>query len=54
MLDKLKAKGREVLVLFTAVAMLLSVALGVVGDALLMLMIGAVGWLLSETDEGGK
>lgn len=48
MLEQLKAKGREVLVLLTAVAMLLSVALGVVGDALMMLMIGVVGWLLSE------
>lgn len=48
MLEQLKAKGREVLVLLTAVAMLLSVALGVVSDALMMLMIGVVGWLLSE------
>lgn len=48
MMDQLKAKGREVLVLFTAVAMLLSVALGVVGDAILMLLIGAVGWLNSQ------
>lgn len=51
--DKLKAKGREVLILLTAVAMLLSVALGVIGDALLMLVIGAVGWFLSD-DVGGK
>lgn len=51
MIEKLKAKGREVLVLLTAVAMLLSVALGVVGDAILMLLIGAVGWALSEADK---
>lgn len=51
MLDQLKAKGREVLVVLTAVAMLLSVALGVVGDAIMLLMVGVVGWVLSE---GGK
>ena len=50
MLDQLKAKGREVLVVLTAVAMLLSVALGVVGDAIMLLMVGVVGWVLSDTD----
>jgi fucose permease len=50
MLDKLKAKGREVLVLFTAVAMLLSVALGVIGDALMLLVLGAIGWVISNDD----
>ena len=51
MLEQLKAKGREVLVVLTAVAMLLSVALGVVGDAIMLLMVGVVGWVLSK---GGK
>jgi hypothetical protein len=51
MLEKLKAKGREVLVLFTAVAMLMSVALGVVGDAIILLLTGALGWALSEGDK---
>jgi len=51
MLDQLKAKAREVLVIFTAVAMLLSVALGVVGDAIMLLLTGALGWALSQ---GGK
>lgn len=51
MLDQLKAKGREVLVLFTAVAMLLSVALGVVGDAMLMLLVGAIGWINSQPEK---
>ncbi len=52
MWENMKAKGREVLVLLTAVAMLLSVALGVIGDALMMLMIGAVGWFLSDKPKG--
>jgi hypothetical protein len=52
MLEQLKAKGREVLVVFTAVAMLLSVALGVVGDAIMLLLTGALGWALSQ--EGKK
>lgn len=47
-LDKLKAKGREVLVLLTAVAILLSAALGLVGDAVLILVVGSLGWFLSE------
>ena len=51
MLEQLKAKGREVLVVLTAVAMLLSVALGVVGDAIMLLMTGALGWVLSEKDK---
>jgi hypothetical protein len=51
MMDQLKAKGREVLVVLTAVAMLLSVALGVVGDAIMLMMVGVVGWVLSEKDK---
>lgn len=51
MMDQLKAKGREVLVLFTAVAMLLSVATGIVGDAIMMLLIGALGWINSQPSD---
>jgi hypothetical protein len=51
MMEQLKAKAREVLVIFTAVAMLLSVALGLVGDAIMLLLTGALGWALSE---GGR
>jgi hypothetical protein len=51
MLDQLKAKGREILVTFTAIAMLLSVVLGVVGDAIMLLLTGALGWFLSDTDK---
>lgn len=52
-IETLKAKGRELLVLLTAIAMLLSAALGLIGDATLILIVGAVGWFLSEkkTDE---
>jgi len=48
MLEKLKAKGREILVTLTAAAILLSVALPLVGDALLILVTGALGWFLSD------
>jgi hypothetical protein len=48
MLDQLKAKGREILVTLTAVAILLSAAMGVVGDAVLILVTGALGWFLSD------
>lgn len=51
MWEKLKAKGREVLILLTAVAMLLSAVTGLIGDAVLMLMVGAIGWFLSENDK---
>lgn len=51
--SKLKAKGREVLVLLTAVAILLSAALGLVGDAVLILLVGAVGWFLSDKPKDG-
>lgn len=51
MMEQLKAKGREILVVLTAVAMLLSVALGVVGDAIMLLMTGALGWVLSEKEK---
>jgi hypothetical protein len=51
MLDKLKAKGREVLVLLTAVAILLSAALGLVGDAVLILVVGSLGWFLSDNEK---
>lgn len=48
MLEDLKAKGRELLVTFTAVAMLLSFAIPVVGDAILIILTGAVGWFTSS------
>lgn len=48
MLDQLKAKGREILVTLTAAGILLSVALPLVGDALLILVTGAMGWFLSD------
>jgi hypothetical protein len=48
MIDDLKKKGREVLILMTAVSILLSAALGLVGDAVLILMVGALGWWLSD------
>lgn len=51
MMDQLKEKGREILVVFTAVAMLLSVALGVVGDAIMLLLTGALGWAMSQGDK---
>ncbi len=55
MLEKLKAKGREVLVLFTAVAILMSAALGLAGDAILILLVGSLGWFLSDDDpDSGK
>lgn len=50
MLDKLREKAREVLVIFTAVAMLLSVALGVVGDAMLIGIIGFWGWYMATLE----
>lgn len=49
--DVLRAMVREVLIVLTAVSMLLSVALGVVGDAITILLIGAVGWFLSEKEK---
>lgn len=52
MLDQLKAKGREILVTLTAAAILLSVALPLVGDALLILVTGAMGWFVSEKPPG--
>ena len=48
MLDQLKAKGREILVTLTAAGILLSVALPLVGDAMLILVTGALGWFLSD------
>jgi hypothetical protein len=51
MWDKLKAKGRELLVTFTAVAMLLSFAIPMVGDAILIILTGAVGWFLSGDEK---
>jgi hypothetical protein len=47
MLDQLRAKGREVLVTMTAVALLLSGVLGLVGDMLLLLLVGGWGWFIS-------
>lgn len=49
MMDQLKTKGREILVTLTAVAILLSAALGIVGDAVLILMVGALGWFLADS-----
>lgn len=51
MLDQLRAKGREILVTLTAVAILLSAALGVVGDAVLILVVGALGWFITDKPE---
>lgn len=48
MLEALKAKGREILVTLTAAGMLLSAALPLVGDAMLILVTGALGWFLSD------
>jgi hypothetical protein len=46
--DLLKTKGRELLVLLIAVAMLLQVISGVVMDSILTLMVGAWGWFMSN------
>lgn len=51
MLENLKAKGREILITLTAAGILLSVALPLVGDALLILVTGALGWFLSEPEQ---
>ena len=48
MLNDLKAKGRELMVVMTAAAMLLSVASGVIVDAVLIFLVGAVGWFTSS------
>lgn len=47
MVDFIKAKGREALVVLIAIAMLLQVLSGVVMDGLLTLIVGAAGWFLS-------
>lgn len=52
MMDKLKAKGREILITLTAAAILLSAALPMIGDAMLILVTGAMGWFLSEPSKG--
>lgn len=58
MWDKLKAKGRELLITFTAVAMLLTVALPMIGDMILIVLTGAIGWFLSgdkpDTPKAGE
>ena len=51
MFDKLKAKGAELLITLTAAGMLLSVALGIVGDAILMGIIGFWGWYISTSED---
>lgn len=51
MFDKIKQKGAELLITLTAAGMLLSVALGIVGDALLMGIIGFWGWFISTPDD---
>jgi hypothetical protein len=48
MLDDLKAKGRELMVVMTAAAMLLSVASGIAVDAVLIFLVGAAGWFTSS------
>ncbi len=48
MLEDLKAKGRELMIVLTAAAMLLSVASGVMVDAVLILVVGAAGWFTSS------
>lgn len=51
MMDKLKGKGAELLITLTAAGMLLSVALGIVGDAMLIGIIGFWGWFISTDDK---
>jgi hypothetical protein len=51
MLDNLKAKGREILITLTAAGILLSAALPLVGDAMLILVTGALGWFLSDPEK---
>ena len=53
MFDQLKGKGAELLITLTAAGMLLSVALGIVGDAMLIGIVGLWGWYIS-TPEGKK
>jgi hypothetical protein len=48
MMEQLKAKAREILVVFTAVAVLLSAAIPMIGDMILILITGAMGWFLSD------
>lgn len=54
LLTKMKTKGRELLVLLTAAAVLLSMAMGVIGDAMMILIVGGLGWFLSDKDETKK
>ena len=51
MFDKLKAEGAELLITLTAAGMLLSVALGIVGDAMLIGIIGFWGWFISVPED---
>lgn len=51
MFDKLKQKGAELLITLTAAGMLLSVALGIVGDAMLMGIIGFWGWYIATPED---
>lgn len=51
MLDALKSKGREALVVLVAIAMLLQVLSGVVMDGVLTLVVGAWGWFLTGLDK---
>lgn len=51
MFDKLKGKGGELLITLTAAGMLLSVALGIVGDAMLIAIVGFWGWFISTPDD---
>lgn len=47
MLEHLRAKGREVLILLTATAMIMSLVTGVIGDMAMILITGFIGYLLS-------
>ena len=51
MFDKLKGKGAELLITLTAAGMLLSVALGIVGDAMLIGIVGCWGWFISTPED---
>lgn len=50
-LAKLREKGRELLVLFTAAAILMSSIMGIIGDAMLILLVGAIGYFLSGSEK---
>lgn len=51
MFKQLKGLGTELLITLTAAGMLLSVALGIVGDALLIGIVGFWGWFVATPDD---